>query len=116
VLILGRKLFSFRNRKLMHTQILALITPPALGPPTYSILLLLWKQKKLHRTYAHQLDQEHISKVESNLWLKQGGLHGEMVGFMRAIQDRVIATKNYRKHILKEKLENVKCRLKLMNI
>jgi hypothetical protein len=44
-----------------------------------------WKQKKLHGTHAHQLDQEHINKVESNLWLKQGSLHGEMVGFMRAI-------------------------------
>jgi hypothetical protein len=42
--------------------------------------------------------------------LKQGGLHEETVGFMRAIQGRVIATKNYRKHILKEKLENDKCR------
>jgi hypothetical protein len=42
--------------------------------------------------------------------LKQGNLHGETVGFMRAIQDTVIATKNYRKHILKEKLENDKCR------
>jgi hypothetical protein len=42
--------------------------------------------------------------------LKQGSLYGETVGFMRAIQDRVIATKNYRKYILKEKLENDKCR------
>jgi hypothetical protein len=48
-------------------------------------------------------NQGHISKVESNLWLKQRSLHGEMVGFTRAIQDRVIATKNYRKHVLKEK-------------
>jgi hypothetical protein len=40
-------------------------------------LITTWKQKKLHGTCAHQLDQEHISKVESNLWLKQGSLHGE---------------------------------------
>jgi hypothetical protein len=79
-------------------------------PESNKQLITTWKQKKLHGTHAHQLDQEHVSKMESNLWLKQGSLHGETVGFMRAIQDRVIATKNYRKHILKEKLENDKCR------
>jgi hypothetical protein len=73
-------------------------------------LITTWKQKKLHGTHAHQLDQEHVSKVESDLWLKQGSRHGGTVGFMRAIQDRVTATKNYRKHILKKKLENDKCR------
>jgi hypothetical protein len=73
-------------------------------------LITTWKQKKLHGTHAHQLDQEFISKMESNVRLKQGSLYGERVEFMRAIQDRVTATKNYRKYILKEKVENDKCR------
>lgn len=70
----------------------------------------MWKQKTLHGAHAYQLDQEHICKQSSNIWLKQGILYGETTGFTMAIQDRVIATKNYRKHILKEDLLNDKCR------
>ena len=69
-----------------------------------------WKQKELHGTHPHVLEQEVIDKTSSNLWLKKGNIFGETVGFMIAIQDRVIRTKNYRKYILKENLVDVKCR------
>jgi hypothetical protein len=46
----------------------------------------------------------------SNLWLKQGLLYGETMGFIMAIQDKVIPVKNYRKYILKEDLQDDICR------
>lgn len=72
--------------------------------------LLIWKQKTLHGTFPNLLNQDIIDKETSNLWLKIDDLYGETVGFMMAIQDRVIATRNYKKYILKETLENDKCR------
>uniref|UniRef100_A0A8D8M6J7 Reverse transcriptase n=1 Tax=Cacopsylla melanoneura TaxID=428564 RepID=A0A8D8M6J7_9HEMI len=38
----------------------------------------------------------------SNRWLTDGGIYAETEGFMMAIQDEVIATRNYVKHIIKE--------------
>lgn len=68
-----------------------------------------WKLKELHGTHPHQLDQTHIDKVASNAWLVRGDLFPETEGFMVAIQDRVIATKNYRRYILHENVED-RCR------
>ena len=68
-----------------------------------------WKLKELHGTHPHQLAQTHIDKVASNAWLVRGDLFMETEGFMIAIQDRVIATKNYRRYILHEEVED-RCR------
>jgi hypothetical protein len=68
-----------------------------------------WKQKELHGTHPHQLDLEHVDKVASNAWLVRGDLFSETEGFMVAIQDRVIATKNYRRYILHEEIDD-RCR------
>lgn len=68
-----------------------------------------WKQKELHGTHPHQLDLEHVDKETSNAWLVRGDLFSETEGFMVAIQDRVIATKNYRRYILHEDIED-RCR------
>lgn len=68
-----------------------------------------WKRKEIHGTHPHHLYQETTDTIASNLFMKQQ-LFGETVGFMCAIQDRVILTKNYRKHIIKEKNVLDKCR------
>jgi hypothetical protein len=68
------------------------------------------KSKELHGHHPHQLNMPHIDKEASNVWLKQGNIYGETVGFMRAIQDRIISTKNYRKFILKENVTSDQCR------
>ncbi|XP_055527339.1 uncharacterized protein LOC129719956 [Wyeomyia smithii] len=68
-----------------------------------------WKQKELHGTHPHQLEQAQIDKVASNTWLVRGELFSETESFMVAIQDRVVATKNYRRYILHENVED-RCR------
>lgn len=70
-----------------------------------------WKAKALHGKYPHQLDQEHIDRTASCTWLTKGNIFGETEGFLIAIQDQVIKTKNYSKYILKEPLESDRCRL-----
>ncbi|KAL1446381.1 hypothetical protein WDU94_013936 [Cyamophila willieti] len=68
-----------------------------------------WRGKELHGRFPSELDKTH--KEESVYYLKAGNLYPETEGFITAIQDQVITTKNYRKYILKERLENDRCRL-----
>lgn len=73
-------------------------------------LLATWKAKTFHGVHPCQMYQPHIDLTNSNLWLKRGFLFAETEGFMIAIQDKVIATRNHRKYILKEDIENDRCR------
>jgi hypothetical protein len=73
-------------------------------------LLTVWKQKELHGAHANILVHENVDKIASNLWLKEGLLYGETEGFITAIQDRVIATRNHLKYIIKTGIINDKCR------
>lgn len=61
-----------------------------------------WSGKALHGRHRAYLSQPHVDKVKSNEWLKRGKLFPETEGFMLAIQDQIIATRNYRKHIIKD--------------
>lgn len=71
-----------------------------------------WKQKALHGKHPHLLAQEHIDPQASNAWLKKGNIYGETEGFMVAIQDQVINTRYYNKHIIKDpSAKTDKCRL-----
>ncbi|XP_072939818.1 uncharacterized protein [Epargyreus clarus] len=63
--------------------------------------LLEWSQKSLHGRHYQDLSQINVDKEASNAWLKRGELFPETEGFMLAIQDQVIETKNYRKFIIK---------------
>ncbi|KAL4702733.1 hypothetical protein ACJJTC_001478 [Scirpophaga incertulas] len=56
----------------------------------------------LHGRHRSHLGQPHVDKDKSNEWLKRGELFPETEGFMLAIQDEVKATRNYRKHIIKD--------------
>lgn len=69
-----------------------------------------WANKKLHGKYRYTITQEHIDFHLSNEWLKKGHLIPETEGFMIAIQDGVINTKNYQKHVLKQNIEDDRCR------
>jgi len=60
-----------------------------------------WKEKVLHGRFPAFLNEEGIDKAVSLTWLKDGHLYSETEGFVMAIQDRVIRTRNYEKHILK---------------
>jgi hypothetical protein len=60
-----------------------------------------WKSKQLHGKFPLLLEDPSIDTEASLQWLKQGHLHPETEGFILAIQDRVIRTKNYEKFVLK---------------
>lgn len=70
-----------------------------------------WAQKALHGKHPAIMLKENIVKHVSYSWLQKGELMPETEGFLLAIQDQVIPTRNYRKYIIKESgLENDKCR------
>jgi hypothetical protein len=45
------------------------------------------------------MEQPEINIQASHAWLKKSNIHPETEGFIFAIQDRVINTRNYQKHI-----------------
>jgi hypothetical protein len=55
------------------------------------------KQKSLHGRYFKELEQPEINIQASHAWLKKSNIHPETEGFIFAIQDRVINTRNYKK-------------------
>ena len=71
-------------------------------------LVASWNQKSLHGRFAYSLS--HADKSSTN-WLENGSLYVETEGFIFAIQDQVIATKNYQKFIEKLDIDNDKCRV-----
>ena len=69
-----------------------------------------WSQKVLHGRHYKGMNDKYIDKQASNKWLQVGDLFSETEGFIVAIQDKVISTKNYRKHIVKDGSIEDKCR------
>ena len=70
-----------------------------------------WKKKVMHGRHPNDLQQPHIDLEASNKWLKSGSLFPETEGFIIAIQDQIINTKNFRKYIIKDPtVINDKCR------
>lgn len=68
-----------------------------------------WEIKEMHGRYKNTLQQEYINKKASISWLTRGKLFIETEGFLIAIQDQVMKTKNYEKYILKQ-ITDDKCR------
>lgn len=62
----------------------------------------IWAQKELHGRHLNDLNQPYVDKIASNKWLSLGEIYAETEGFMIAIQDQVIHTKNYAKYIIKD--------------
>jgi hypothetical protein len=69
------------------------------------------KQKSLHGRYFKELEQPEINIQASHAWLKKSNIHHETEGFIFAIQDRVINTRNYKKHICGLQSIIDKCRI-----
>jgi hypothetical protein len=69
------------------------------------------KQKSLHGRYFKELEQPEINIQASHAWLKKSNIHPETEGFIFAIQDRVINTRNYKKHICGLQWIIDKCRI-----
>lgn len=69
-----------------------------------------WLSKPLHGRHANILGQPCIDVKASNGWLERADIFAETEGFMVAIQDQVIATKNYLKYIVRADLESDQCR------
>lgn len=55
----------------------------------------------MHGKYPKLLQSDEVDRVSSLMWLAEKQLYPETEGFVMAIQDRVIKTKNYEKHCLK---------------
>ena len=62
--------------------------------------LNVWQAKSLHGRHRNDLLNPNVDKNASNAWLKKGELFPETEGFMLAIQDQIIETRNYKKHII----------------
>jgi len=69
-----------------------------------------WSQKALHGRHPYDLSQQYVDKEASNNWLINADLFAETEGFLTAIQDQVILTRNYKKYILKQADNDELCR------
>ena len=70
-----------------------------------------WARKELHGKHPNIMSAPGTNKELSYSWLQRGELFPETEGTMIAIQDQVIATRNYRKYIIKEaNLQDDSCR------
>jgi hypothetical protein len=56
------------------------------------------KQKSLHGRYFKELEQPEINIQGSHAWLKKSNIHPETEGFIFAVQDAVINTRNDKKN------------------
>lgn len=68
-----------------------------------------WRSKELHGRFPAEMEKSN--KQESNKYIISGTLYPETEGFLFAIQDQVISTRNYRKYIIRDTDEPDKCRL-----
>ena len=61
-----------------------------------------WSQKALQGRHLYDLSQQYVDIEASNKWLTSTDLFAEIEGFLTAIQDQVILTRNYKKYILNQ--------------
>jgi hypothetical protein len=69
-----------------------------------------WRAKEIHGGFANALNRENTDSVRSTEWIRTAGLFGETEGSIFAIQDQVITTRSYQKHIIGMNCSD-KCRL-----
>ncbi|XP_044760812.1 uncharacterized protein LOC123318260 [Coccinella septempunctata] len=70
-----------------------------------------WQSKSLHGRFYASLQQEEVDRTKSHTYLMQGYLYPQTEGTLMAIQDQVVPTRVYAKHIMKLQVETTKCRL-----
>lgn len=69
---------------------------------SHAELMATWRSKPLHGRFPAELDNPYVDTQLSHDWLTCGSLFPETEGFMLAIQDQVVKTRSYAKHVLKE--------------
>jgi len=69
-----------------------------------------WSQRALHGRHPCDLSQKYVDIEALQKWLTNVDLFTKTEGFLTAIQDQVILTKNYKKYILKQPDTNELCR------
>ena len=69
-----------------------------------------WSQKALHGRHSYDFRQKYVDIEASNKWLTNSDLFAKTEGFLTAIQDQVILTRNYKKYILKQPDTDELCR------
>ncbi|VEN60233.1 unnamed protein product, partial [Callosobruchus maculatus] len=84
---------------------------PLAGVKSVQELKTKWRSKPLHGKYLVSIEHDHIDTIASQMWLRNGAIFNETEGFILAIQDQVVATRSYRRRIMKQRLENIKCRM-----
>lgn len=70
-----------------------------------------WQSKELHGRFYASLHQEDVDFKASNTYLTAGYLFPGTEGAILSIQDQVVKTRTYARYILKQQVENTKCRL-----
>jgi len=53
-----------------------------------------WSQKAVHGRHPYDLSQKYVDIEAPNKWLTKADLFAETEGFLTAIQDQVILTRN----------------------
>jgi ribosomal protein L37E len=81
-----------------------------LATDKYNKVKRQWSQKALHCRHPYDLSQQYVDIEASNIWLTSTDLFTKTEGFLTAIQDQVILTRNYKKYILKQPNTNELCR------
>jgi hypothetical protein len=61
-----------------------------------------WSQKALHWRHSYDLSQQYVDIEASKIRLTSADLFAEREGFLTAIQDQVIITRNYNKYKMKQ--------------
>ena len=64
----------------------------------------------MHGRHPYDLSPQYVDIEASNKWLTKADLFAETEGFLTAIQDQVILTRNYKKCILKQPNIDELCR------
>ena len=69
-----------------------------------------WREKPFHGKHPLTQDQLYLDRDACDLWLRRGDPFREPEGSVKAIQDKVVGARNYRKHILRYNVDD-KCQL-----
>jgi len=74
------------------------MSPPLIlsGEGTFAVTADRENQLAWTQIAVHTLTQPYVDRITSNVWLTWGGLLPETEGFMCAIQDQVVTSRNYR--------------------
>ncbi|XP_030760434.1 uncharacterized protein LOC115885612 [Sitophilus oryzae] len=70
-----------------------------------------WRSKVLHGRFHATLTGDQVDHKNTGKYMAKGILDRETEGFIHAIQDQVIPTRNYAKHILKQNVTSELCRV-----